>query len=137
MAIGNIPFTVQAKLIYLIENLGISEDENTQTTNEKLDAIMSFLSPPTTCETLSLNVAQSEIVLIAAELAGSIRKSFSVFNESTTAILYVDYATGVTATRKKLQLPPLYYWTPENCYQGIIYGVSSEANTPVEIRIER
>lgn len=137
MAIGNLPLTVQAKLIYLIENLGLDNEDNNSTIQAQLDSIMSFLSPSTVCESLSLNVSTSEIVLIAAETTGNIRKAFSVFNESATAIVYIDYVTGVTSTKKKLQLPPLFYWEPEICYQGIVYAVSSEINTPVEIRIER
>lgn len=137
MAIGNLPLSVQAKLIFLIENLGISEEENTQTTNDKLDLIMSYLSPPTTCQAISLILGTTEQTIIPVEEIGVIRKGFSIFNESTTAIVYIDFVQGVNANQKKLQLPPLFLWEPEKIYQGEIFAISSEVNTPIEVRIER
>ena len=137
MTHGNLPYTVQAKLIYLIENLGLGSEQNNGTIQAQLDEIVSYLTPPTTCTSISVAVGTEQITLIAAEIEGSRRKGFTVFNESPTAIIYVDFVTGVTTTKKKLQLPPLFFWEPAVIFQGAVYAISSEANANVEVRVER
>lgn len=134
---ADLPYTVQAKLIFLIESLGVGNTTSTNTLQEKIDKMLEYLTPPKTCVATSATVGTSQSTLISAEAEGSTRKGFSIFNASTTATIYIDYLTGVSSTKKKLQLPPLYFWEPETIYQGNVYAVSTEANTTVEVRIER
>lgn len=133
----NLPYTVQAKLIYLIENLGLTGDIPDSTIQGQLTQLMEYLKPPTTCVESSLVMTGQQQLIIAAEIEGSTRKGYTIFNESTTATIYIDYVSGVSSTKKKLQLPPLYFWEPTVIYQGDIYAITSQANSTIEVRIER
>lgn len=132
----NLPYTVQAKLIFLIEQLGLDTPEETSSLNAKVDQLIKYTAPPTICAASSVTLGTTQQIIITAEEEGIIRKSFSIFNESPNTV-YIDYVTGVSSTVKKLQLPPLYFWEPEVIYQGNIFAVAGAENTNIEIRIER
>lgn len=126
--VPGLPFTAQAKLTYLIENL-IQQDS--QGNNIQLAATMERLrlisEPPTTVNQETITVGTTVSKIINAETT-AIRKGFSIYNPSSTATISIGYVAATTSSNRKLVLQPGFYYEDPDKWQGEVYALSSSGN---------
>lgn len=84
-------------------------------------SVTTISSNPTTAITTQVSCSLSSIQLL--DINGN-RKGASVFNDSTTATLYLKYGTNASTSSFKAKLTPgAYFDFPQPVYTGLVHGI--------------
>lgn len=106
----------------------------TLTAQGKLPVDASLSSSATTAGTTSVANAITSTQLLAANIS---RKAASIYNDDSTANLFLKYGTAASSTSFKIKIAPGgYYEFAQPVYTGVVHGAASAASGSARISEE-